>query len=185
MSLDASNMSNLFLATSGIQAGAGAVSAYSQSNAIREQGNYQKQVANDNALMLELQAKEVEKQGGRAAALRGKETQALIARQRAAAAGQGVGLESQSVLDMTSDSSMMGALDVESINNDTWRKAWGIRSEASQMRRAGKHANQAAKHESRQTAATGGLQFGRDAIQGAYGAQQLKKAKNKSSEWVD
>jgi hypothetical protein len=184
MSLDASNMSNLFLATSGIQAGAGAVSAYSQSNAIREQGNYQKQVANDNALMLELQAKEVEKQGGRAAALRGKETQALIGRQRVIA-GSGGSVSDQSVLDLTGDASMMGALDVESINNDTWRKAWGIRSEASQMRRAGKHANQAAKHESRQTAATGGLQFGRDAIQGAYGAQQLKKAKNKSSEWVD
>lgn len=185
MGASAGGLSSLYLATSGVQAVSGAASAYSQSRATRMQGNYIRQTAEDDALMREIEAKQAEKQGGRAAALRGKETQALIGRQRAAAAGQGVGLESESVLDMTGDAAMFGAMDQEAEVNNAWARSWGLRADAAQTRRAGRNARNAARFDARQTAATGGLAFGRDVLQGVYGYENFRKAKDKSPEWTD
>lgn len=173
MGLEASGLSNLFLEASGVQAAAGAASSYAQARAQRAEGRYLKQTADEDAAMRELEAKEAERQGGRAAALKGKETQAMLSTQRVIAGRQGSSSD-QSALDIMGDTAMFGAMDRETINNNTWRSAWGLRAEATQTRRAGRNARDASRFGSQMTAATGGLQFGRDALQGAYGAAQFR-----------
>jgi hypothetical protein len=176
MGLEASGLSNLYLAASGVQAAAGATSAYAQSRAQRAEGRYLKQTAEDDAAMRELQAKDAERQGGRAAALKGKETQAMLSTQRVIAGKQGSSSD-QSALDVMGDTAMFGQMDRETIDNNAWRAAWGLRAEAAQTRRAGRHARDAARFNSQMTAATGGLQFGRDALQAGYGSMQFRKKK--------
>lgn len=185
MGLEASGLSNLYLAASGAQAAAGVASSYAQARAQRAEGRYLKQTAEDDAAMRELQAKDAERQGGREAALKGKATQAMLSTQRVIAGKQGSSSD-QSALDVMGDTAMFGQMDRETIDNNAWRSAWGLRAEAAQTRRGGRNARDAARFNSRLTAATGGLQFGRDALQGAYGAAQFgTKGKNKSPEWTD
>jgi hypothetical protein len=174
MGLEASGLSNLYLAASGVQAAAGATSAYAQARAQRAEGRYAKQTADEDAAMRDLQAKDVGRQGARAAAMKGKETQAMLSTQRVIAGKQGSSSD-QSALDIMGDTAMFGQMDRETIDNNAWRSAWGLGAEATQTRRAGRNARNAGRFGSQMTAATGGLQFGRDAIQGAYGAAQFRK----------
>lgn len=176
MSLGPSGLSNLYIAASGVQAAAGATSSFAQARAQRAEGRYLKQTADEEAAMRELQAKDVERQAGRAAALKGKETQGMIGRQRAIA-GSGGSSSDQTALDIMGDTAMFGAMDVETIDNNAWRSAWGLRAEATQARRAGRNARDASRFDSRLTAATGGLQFGRDAVNAGYGSMQFRKKK--------
>jgi hypothetical protein len=175
MGAEAGGMADLYLAASGGQALAGAGNAYVQSRAMRAQGQYARQTAEDDALMLEMQSKSIDAKGARAQALKGKETQALLARQRAAASGQGVDVASASVQSLAADAAGFGAMDAETIGNNTWASAWGVRSEAAQTRRAGRHARDAANFDARLTAATGGLQFGRDLLQAGYEYERFSK----------
>jgi hypothetical protein len=177
MGLEANGLSNLYLAASGIQAAGTAANTYAQVNAQRDMGRYQRQTAEEAALMAELQAKDVGKAADKAIAQRGLDTRAMIARQRAAAAGQGVDVASGSVVDITGDTAAYGAVDAEQIANNAFRSAWGLGAEASQTRQAGRNARDASRFNARMTAASGGLQFGREAIQGAYGAEMFRAPK--------
>jgi hypothetical protein len=178
MGQEAGGMADLYLAASGGQALAGAGNAYVQSRAMRSQGKYARQTAEDDALMLELQTKSIDAKGARAQALRGKETAGMISRQRGAAAGQGVDVGSANVQSLAADEAGFGAQDVETIGNNTWASAWGVRSEAAQTRRAGRHARDAANFDARMTAATGGLQFGRDLLRAGYEYETFSKPSN-------
>lgn len=180
MGLEAGGLQNLYLAGAGINAAAGAAGSYAQSNAQRQQGRYLKQTANEDAAMRDLQVKDVERQGDRAAAMRGKGTADLIGRQQAAAAGQGVDVGSGTAGAIQEDAAAFGAMDVEMEKNNAWRAAWGLRAEAANTRRAGKNAKNAADFNARMTAATGGLQFGRDALRAGYEYDQFRKEPLKS-----
>lgn len=168
MGLEAGGLSNLFLAAQGVNAAAGLADTYQQVQAQRAQGSYAKQTANDQAAMAELQAKDADRAGDRAAALRGLETRDLIARQRAAAAGQGIETNAGSILNLTGDTAAMGALDVEMEKNNAWRQVFGLKSEAENLRTSGKNAKASANAKARMTAASGGLQFGRDVMSAGY-----------------
>jgi len=175
MSISPAAMGNLFLAAQGTSAlGAGA-QGYVQGRAQRLQGNYEHQVAKDNAALLDLRAKDVERQGERAAAMKGLETKQLLSAQRAAAGGSGVDVASGSVQALAGETAEFGALEREAVTNDTWRKAWGLRAEATGMRRAGRNARDAGRFNARMSAVSGGLQAGRDLLQGAYGYQQFRR----------
>lgn len=162
----ASSLSNVFLAAQGVNAAAGAVNTYQQVQAQRAQGSAQKQAAYDNAAMMELQARDAERQGERAAALRGLDTRAILDAQASAAAGQGVSVNSGSVQKVMSDASAFGNLDAEMEATNAWRRAFGMRSSAEYERRAGRDAKSAANYKARMSAAAGGLQFGRDLVEG-------------------
>lgn len=164
--------SGLFLAGSGVNAAAGAANAYTQHRALRQQAGYIRQTAEEDALMRELQVKDVERAGDRAAALRGRETAALIASQQV----QGGPLDDGSILNITGDTAEFGALDAEMERNNAWREAWGLRANATNIRRAGRNARDAANFNARMTAATGGLQFGRDVLDGTYKAEMFRPA---------
>lgn len=175
MGVQAGGLANMFLAAQGASAVAGAANSFVQARAMRQQGAYENQVALDNAAMLELQARDAEKAGERAAALRGLETRSLIERQRLAASGQGIDPDSGSVAALTGDTAAFGAMDAEMEANNAWRQAFGIRAEATGMRRAGRNARDASRFNARMTLASGGLQFGRDAIGAGYGYTQFRK----------
>jgi len=175
MGVDAGGLANLFLAAQGVNAAAGVANSYVQSQALRSEGKYARQTAEEDALMRELQIRDVKRAGDRAAALRGLETRQLIGRQRAAAAGQGVDVSSASVQALAEEAAMFGALDAEAEMNNAWRAAWGLKAEAAQVRRAGRNARDAANFQARMSAVSGGLQAGRDLLQGAYGYSQFRE----------
>jgi hypothetical protein len=175
MGLEANGLSNMFLAASGASAAAGLANSYTQANAQRQQGAYLRQTAEENALMTELERKDVEAAGRRASALKGRETAQAVSAQRVAAISQGIDIGSQNVQNLTGETSAYGALEREAIDNDVWRRAFGLTAEATNTRRAGRNQRDAANFNARMTLASGGLQFGRDALSGAYGYQQFRK----------
>lgn len=170
-------LGNLFLAAQGTQAVAGAANTYQSVMAQRAEGKFAKQAAYDEAAMAEVQAKDVAANAEREQALRGLRTRDIIAAQRAAAAGRGVDVNSQSVMDLNADEAMWGAMDTETLKNNAWRQVFGLQSEATNLRRAGKNAKQSANANARMTAATGGLQFGRDVMNGGYQYSQFRDGK--------
>jgi hypothetical protein len=178
MGLDAGSLSNMFLAGQTVNAAAGAANTYQSVVAQRAEGKYAKQIANDEAAMAELQAKDVSANAEREIALRGLRTRDIIASQRAAAAGRGIDVGSQSVSDLGADEAMWGAMDQETLKNNAWRQVFGLQSEATNLRRGGKHAQQSANANARMTAVSGGLQFGRDVMSGAYQAAQFREKKD-------
>ena len=168
-------LADMYLAAQGGIALSGAANAYAQSTATRQQGKYLAQTAEQDALMQETALPSIRKAGDQAAAYRGLKTADLIGRQRVSAAGQGVDVGSQNVADAASEAAAFGAIDAEEEINNAWRQAFGVKVSATQTRRGGRDARSAANHEARMTAATGGLQFGRDVMQGAYGYEQFRK----------
>ena len=173
-------LGNMFLAAQGVNAAAGVANTYQSVMAQRAEGKFAKQAANDEAAMMELQAKDVSANSEREQALRGLRTRDIIEAQRAAAAGRGVDAASGSLQSLAADESMWGSMDVETLKNNAWRQVFGLQSEATNLRRSGKNAKDSANANARMTAASGGLQFGRDVMSGAYQYQQFRDSKYKS-----
>lgn len=180
MGLDAASLSNIYLASQSVNAAAGVANTYQQVQAERAQGRYAKQTAYDNAAMMELQAKDVDAAGDRAAAMRGLETRDLMGKQVTAAAGQGIDVSGGGTLDqILAETQGFGRLDAEMERNNAWRTAFGLRSDATNTRMAGKNAKASAVGRARMTAASGGLQFGRDALKTAYEYGQFRETPQK------
>jgi hypothetical protein len=181
MGAEAGSLGNMFLAAQGVNAAAGVANTYQSVVAQRAEGKFAKQAAYDEAAMAELQSKDVAANAEREAALRGLRTRDIIAAQRAAAAGRGVDVNSGSVTDLGADEAMWGAMDVETLKNNAWRQVFGLQSEATNLRRGGKNAKDSANANARMTAASGGLQFGRDVMSGAYQYEQFRDGKKAPS----
>lgn len=163
------------LALQGIQAAAGLTSSLSAGQAIRAQGKYEEDIARENAALAELAARQAEKRGAEAAQLRRREGHALIARQRAAAAGQGLVVGEGTAGQLEQDAAADTAEDAEAIRLDAMREAFGFRVQATNDRALGRAARIASRGQAAQTAATGGLQFGRDLLQGVALHETFKR----------
>lgn len=177
MGAEGGSLANLFAVGQGVNAAAGAAQTYQSVVAQRAEGRFAKQAFKDEAAMTELQAKDVSANAEREAALRGLRTRDIIAAQRAAAAGNGVDVGSASVSALGADEAMYGAMDVETLKNNAWRQVFGLESEATNLRRSGKNAKNNANANARMTAVSGGLQFGRDVMSGAYQYGQFRDGK--------
>lgn len=167
----------LALISGGVQTAGGLAGGYTQGAAMRSQGRYQRQVANDNAAMAELQAQDAMLRGERAAQLRNRETAALIAKQRVAGAGQNINVNSGTMAQIQADTAALGAMDAEMERNNAWRVAFGLKAEAAGMRQAGRVAARDARFAAGQTLATAGLQGAQSMLQTAYLADQMKAPK--------
>lgn len=163
--------SNAMMATSyGISGVSSLAGAYSQSQAMKAQGDYQRQMANLNARMADMQAEDALKRGSREATEHKKKVKQLVGSQRAAMASQGIALDSGSALDIQEETISMGAEDALTIKNNAWREAWGYRSQGEASRYEGEVAKAASRNQARNTLITGGLQATAAGLQAGYWA---------------
>lgn len=157
----------LFAASTAANAMSSASTAYSQSQAIKMQGNYQKNQLQFNAQVAGLQADDAISRGNKAAANKKRETKQIIGKQRAALAAQGIEVNSDTALLIQEDTAGLGAEDVQTIKNNAWREAFGYKVQATDYTGQAAFAQISSGFNARQTMLTGGLQFAKDVSSGA------------------
>lgn len=157
----------LFAASSAVNAVGSAASSYQQSQAIKAQGNYQKNQLQFNAQVAELQATDAINRGNKEASTKKRQTKQIIGSQRAALAAQGIEVNEDTASLIQQDTAGLGAEDVQTIKNNAWREAWGYRVQALDYNSKAGFTSVASRFNSNQTLLTGGLQFARDVSGGA------------------
>lgn len=116
--------------------GMGGISALgngiSQGRAFRAEGRYGKSVADLNAQIADLQAKDAIDRGSQESVNLVRKTQAVQGAERASMAGQGVDVNSGSAAEIQADTAGLSALDQLTIKNNAQRAAWGFQAQGIQ-----------------------------------------------------
>jgi hypothetical protein len=150
---------SLLAAGFGMQGMASFGAAYSQSQADKAQGAYQRQQYEANQQFAEIQAEDARIRGEKDARLIRGKAQQIKGDQRAALAAQGIDVNSGSAMDLQVETDVMSAQDAMTAKNNAWREAWGYKIQASSYGSQGRFAEMAAQNSSRNTLITGGLSF--------------------------
>lgn len=145
--------------------------AYAQSQALKAQGNFQKQAFETNSHLAELQAEDAIKRGDKEAGQIKAKARQMIGTQRAALAAQGIDVNSGSARDIQEDTAAMSELDALTIKNNAFREAWGYKVQALDFRARGQFAELSARTQSRSTLLTGGMQAIGYGLQSGYYAR--------------
>lgn len=117
----------------GGQAIGGISNAVVQHNAIKMQGEFQRQTLEQNIRIANIQADEAIKKGEREIVNYKKGVNKLIGSQRAAFAGQNVELDSGSALDVQEDTAQLAKLNMLTMRNNAWLESWGYKAQAVDM----------------------------------------------------
>lgn len=149
--------------------------AYSQSESIKAKGDYQRQMADSKAKVLEFQAKDAQDRGNQSYLEQIKKTNQIEASQKAAQAGSGADIGSGSLAMERSTTRLMGETDAVTIKNNAWREAYGYQVAAINTRSEGQFAALAARSEANDTLLTGGLKAA------GYGLQAADKWSKKDT----
>jgi hypothetical protein len=112
-------------ATAVASAGVSAYSSYTQANAQKKALNYQARVDANNAKIAEYQRSATLQQGEEQAQQAMAQRAQLIGKQRAALTSNGVDLNSGSAVDLLASTEFLGQQDVNQIQSNAARKAWG------------------------------------------------------------
>ncbi len=121
----------------GVTAAAIAISTGVQVIGQVKAGRAAKKAGEFNAQVAELQAKDALARGKQDEQAYRLQVQGLMGTQRTDFAGQNVDVESQSALDVRSDTAYLGELDAQQIRANAQREAWGYRVQAQQSRMQG------------------------------------------------
>ena len=165
----------LFAASTAVNAVGGAVSSIQQSQAIKAQGNYQKNQLQFNAQVADLQAEDAINRGNKDAATVKKQSKQIIGTQRAGLAAQGIEVNADTASLIQQDTAGLAAEDVQTIKNNAMREAWGYKVENLNYTTEAKMAATSARFNSAQTLLTGGLSFAKDVTSGALAYNTYKK----------
>lgn len=142
--------------------------AYSQSEAMRSQGDYQARMAEANANLANIKALDADQRGNLAANRLDMQTTRMIGTQRAGLAAQGVDVDYGSAAAVQKDTATLGALDALTIRNNAWREAWGYKTQALNDSYSGKFAKMAADSDADNTLLTGGMKMASYGMQAGY-----------------
>lgn len=113
--------------------------AYSQHQA----GKAQDAIANRNAKLLDRSADDALARGNEEAIASRRRTRLLVGEQRAAAAAQGLDVNTGVARDLQDQAYQHGLADEATIRKNAWREAWGIRTQAGNQRAEGRYARRA------------------------------------------
>jgi ribosomal protein L9 len=116
-----------------LSAASGAVSAYGAYNSAQGQKQsleYQSKVDANNATVGEWQAQDAEKRGQDDAARARRANSQQRGAQRTALAANGLDLNSGSALSLLDDTEYFGAVDQQTVANNTTQEAWALRNRA-------------------------------------------------------
>ncbi len=133
-------------------AGSVAYSTYAQQKAASEQ----QKIANRNADLVDDQAKDALIRGQQEVNALHRRTRALVGRQRAQAAAQGLDVTQGTPAELVDQSWAAGAQDESIARENAFREAWGLKKQASNIRTGGKFAYRAGRNQAIGTA-LGGL----------------------------
>lgn len=121
-------VAGLVIAAAG--AGVSAYSASEQADAAKKAADYQAQVEANNAKIAAYQRSAELQQGEQDAQQAMLEQSQMLSKQRAALASNGVDLSSGSATDILASTRFLGQQDVNAIQNNAARKAWGYTVDA-------------------------------------------------------
>ncbi|HEU4335424.1 MAG TPA: hypothetical protein VFT32_13095 [Candidatus Eisenbacteria bacterium] len=150
---------DIALLGTGLETVAGVGSSLTQAAAMRAQGRYEAERLRQGARFADLEAEDVLRQGDRAASVRAREGDVLEGRMLAAQAAQGIDVSSGSAAHVRESALASSDLDVEAIRMGAYRRAWGVRRDAEELRAAAAAAQSRAKFGSRVTASTAGYRL--------------------------
>jgi hypothetical protein len=139
----------------GSQAAIGLAQSYSESKAIKAQGDYQKAMFDLNSSFSDMQAQQSLRRGDASARSILRKTRSLVGSQRAVLAAQGIDVDSGSAIDITEDSRVLGEMDALTVKNNAWMEAWGFRSQAEIYRSQGRMAQAESRSKARNTLIAG------------------------------
>ena len=117
-----------------IGAGISAYSASEQADAQKKQLNYQAKVDANNAKIADWQRSDALQRGEADAQANMRQQAQLIGAQRATLAANGTDLNQGSSLDLLASTKFTGAADVNQIQNNAAREAWGFTVDAANTR---------------------------------------------------
>lgn len=153
--------------------------AYAQSNAAKSQGEFQKQQAEQNARLAEMQAKETEAAGEKQADQHRAKVRALIGSQKAGLAAQGIDIGAGSAVELFGQTAEAGEDDAATIRLNAYRQAYGIRQQGMNTKNQGQFDYLSGRAEARNTLLTGGMQAASYGLE-AYGKyNEYKKSQSK------
>ncbi len=139
-----------------------------QGYAAHEAGQAQQSIAKSNAKLLDRSAADALRRGDEEAIASRRRTKLLVGEQRAAAAAQGLDVNTGVVADLQEQARAFGEEDEATIRRNAWREAWGIRTQARNMRTEGRYAARAGTNQAIGTGLSG--------LGSAYGYWQEDKA---------
>lgn len=131
--------------------------AFSQAQAAKAQGEFEKQQAEINARFADMKAKEAIRIGDRSAAQHGRKIKSLVGKQRASLAAQGIQVDTGTAEEIQEQTLEIGREEMEIIRNNAWREAFGYKSQAAGDRMSGQMAESAGRFQATGTLISGGL----------------------------
>lgn len=135
-----------------------------QAGAIKDQGKYEKQQADFNARMLDMQAEDALKRGDKVANSVRTRGEQVRGTQRASFAGQGVDVGFGSALDLQDETVHLSNLDVLEAKNNAWRESFGYHVQAENTRLQGRHALASARANAKMTILSAGMGSGKQGL---------------------
>lgn len=129
-----------------------------QASAARAQGAYESSIANTNARIARIQARQTIEAGDVMASRKNVETGSIVSSIRAQQGASGIDVGSGSSALVRAGVSAVGAVDELTIRNNAARQAWGYETEAIGDSYKGEYAKLTAKSKETQSILNGGLQ---------------------------
>lgn len=130
MGIEAATLGKVALGAQAIGGLAATVGAYNKAKAERTAYEMQAQVAENNKTYAKWQAEDALARGSKAQMSQQLKTRQLKATQRASLAARGIDLGEGSALEILTDTDYMGALDTNTIKDNTAKEAYGYRMQA-------------------------------------------------------
>lgn len=127
-------MCTIPLALAVASAATSAYGAYNQAKGQQQALNYQAQVAEVNAKRAEFAAQDAEERGQKEKQIARQRASAMMGAQRASLAARGMDLTGGSAMDLLEDTEYLGAVEQETIENNTRKEAWRIRNQRDDYR---------------------------------------------------
>lgn len=142
----------------GISAIGAITNAFSEAAADKAQGAYESTIANTNAEIAGVQARQTLETGDIEASRKELQTQGQVGAERAAQGASGVDVASGSSALVRGSTALAGGIDELTIRNNAARQAWGYQTQAIQSTFQGQFDQLTATSKSTQALLTGGLQ---------------------------
>lgn len=161
------------LILSGIQMVSSIANAYTQAEAIKAQGRWEKKIADYNAFLATRQAEKVLQRGAGEAIRVIGEGRRIEGAQRAAQGAGGIQLGFGSAEMTRAQTRALAQMDALEIRKQSYLNAWGYESQAIQYKYAGRLARLVSRQKARQTIATGVFDLFGQGVTAAYRFQQV------------
>lgn len=188
------NGTDMFSTFQLISSGAGAAArvggAYSESQALKAEGNYKGTVADLNARQADIDAASVRRQGDLAAGREDEAARALEGTQRVATAANGLRVGQGSAGALVAETEGLSRLEQETLRHNAYMEALGYKSRAASDRAAGTFARMSGRNAGRGVMTAGLLGAARDVNYGAYRYGRLRVPAREQQEdsdgyWTD